>query len=213
MRNRFENFSKPSDSRRQRYRPRPLFLEPIFHRDRSRQCNRHRDRFRHCGKLFAKRAASAQSFCTRVRWGRPENGCARKVFQLRLKQARSRERLSVSKRRHCQSRRRLDQQRQTSKSAPFSAQQQDCATRSFFAKFLDRREVCSLLISLEALELRRRRRSFTIRLAGVAELADALDSKSSDRKIVWVRAPPPASSSTASDCDASPQVQVEHSGS
>jgi hypothetical protein len=29
--------------------------------------------------------------------------------------------------------------------------------------------------------------------AGVAELADALDSKSSDRKIVWVRAPPPAS--------------------
>jgi hypothetical protein len=30
--------------------------------------------------------------------------------------------------------------------------------------------------------------------AGVAELADALDSKSSDRKIVWVRAPPPAGS-------------------
>src|SRR6266480_4888030 len=30
------------------------------------------------------------------------------------------------------------------------------------------------------------------RNAGVAELADALDSKSSDRKIVWVRAPPPA---------------------
>jgi hypothetical protein len=29
--------------------------------------------------------------------------------------------------------------------------------------------------------------------AGVAELADALDSKSSDRKIVWVRSPPPAS--------------------
>ena len=50
--------------------------------------------------------------------------------------------------------------------------------QSFFAKFLDHREVCSLLISLEALELRRWRRSFTIRLAGVAELADALDSKS-----------------------------------
>src|SRR5204862_1636209 len=30
--------------------------------------------------------------------------------------------------------------------------------------------------------------------AGVAELADALDSKSSDRKIVWVRSPPPACS-------------------
>jgi hypothetical protein len=28
--------------------------------------------------------------------------------------------------------------------------------------------------------------------AGVAELADALDSKSSGRKAVWVRAPPPA---------------------
>src|SRR5207245_2124820 len=74
---------------------------------------------------------------------------------------------------------RLDRQRQTSKSRPFSAQQQDCATRSFFAKFLDHREVCSLSISLEALELRRWRRSFTIRLAGVAELADALDSKAS----------------------------------
>ena len=31
--------------------------------------------------------------------------------------------------------------------------------------------------------------------AGVAELADALDSKSSDRKVVWVRAPPPAMNS------------------
>jgi hypothetical protein len=30
--------------------------------------------------------------------------------------------------------------------------------------------------------------------AGVAELADALDSKSSGRKAVWVRAPPPADS-------------------
>jgi hypothetical protein len=29
-------------------------------------------------------------------------------------------------------------------------------------------------------------------------LADALDSKSSDRKIVWVRAPPPADGLTAS---------------
>jgi hypothetical protein len=64
--------------------------------------------------------------------------------------------------------------------------------QSFFAKFLDHHEVCNLSISLEALELRHWHRSFTIRLAGVAELADALDSKSSDRKIVWVRAPPPA---------------------
>jgi hypothetical protein len=31
--------------------------------------------------------------------------------------------------------------------------------------------------------------------AGVAELADALDSKSSGRKVVWVRAPPPAMNS------------------
>jgi hypothetical protein len=29
-------------------------------------------------------------------------------------------------------------------------------------------------------------------LADVAELADALDSKSSDRKVVWVRSPPSA---------------------
>ena len=33
-----------------------------------------------------------------------------------------------------------------------------------------------------------------LRKAGVAELADALDSKSSGRKAVWVRAPPPAGS-------------------
>src|SRR4029077_12413852 len=59
-------------------------------------------------------------------------------------------------------------------------------------EFADREKVCSLSISLEALELRRWRGSFTIHFAGVAELADALDSKSSDRKIVWVRAPPPA---------------------
>ena len=102
--------------------------------------------------------------------------------------------------------------------------------QSLFAKFSDRREVCSLSISSEhrlgtctpsaafspplraptpsrekcafatpteslcseALELRRGLRSFRIPCAGVAELADALDSKSSDRKIVWVRAPPPA---------------------
>ena len=43
-------------------------------------------------------------------------------------------------------------------------------------------------------ELRVRACRFRIPIAGVAELADALDSKSSDRKIVWVRAPPPASS-------------------
>src|SRR5205814_5389865 len=60
----------------------------------------------------------------------------------------------------------------------FFVQQQDCATRSFFAKFLDHREVCNLSISLEALELPRWLRSFAIRLAGVAELADPLDSKS-----------------------------------
>ncbi len=41
----------------------------------------------------------------------------------------------------------------------------------------------AVLVSKAALQLEK---------AGVAELADALDSKSSDRKIVWVRAPPPA---------------------
>jgi hypothetical protein len=49
----------------------------------------------------------------------------------------------------------------------------------------------------------RKRLSFTFEsvvsdfpVAGVAELADALDSKSSGRKAVWVRAPPPADSLT-----------------
>jgi hypothetical protein len=37
--------------------------------------------------------------------------------------------------------------------------------------------------------------TFQSDIAGVAELADALDSKSSDRKVVWVRAPPPAMNS------------------
>ena len=40
---------------------------------------------------------------------------------------------------------------------------------------------------------RHKQNAYVPELAGVAELADALDSKSSDRKIVWVRAPPPAS--------------------
>jgi hypothetical protein len=39
---------------------------------------------------------------------------------------------------------------------------------------------------LEALELRRWHRSFTIRLAGVAELADALDSKFRDRRFYLI---------------------------
>ena len=43
-----------------------------------------------------------------------------------------------------------------------------------------------------ALEVAQQPCSFTSAAAGVAELADALDSKSSDRKIVWVRSPPPA---------------------
>jgi DNA-directed RNA polymerase specialized sigma24 family protein len=43
-----------------------------------------------------------------------------------------------------------------------------------------------------ALELYSWLRSFKFLNAGVAELADALDSKSSGRKAVWVRAPPPA---------------------
>lgn len=42
------------------------------------------------------------------------------------------------------------------------------------------------------LEVARLLRNFALSFAGVAELADALDSKSSDRKIVWVRSPPPA---------------------
>ena len=58
-----------------------------------------------------------------------------------------------------------------------------------------RREVCNLSISSEALELRGEPCSFTSSNAGVAELADALDSKSSGRKAVWVRAPPPAMNS------------------
>ncbi len=33
---------------------------------------------------------------------------------------------------------------------------------------------------------------YSLSIAGVAELADALDSKSSIRKNVWVRLPPPA---------------------
>jgi hypothetical protein len=63
----------------------------------------------------------------------------------------------------------------------------------FYARFSGRREVYNRSSLLEALELPRHLRSFNFPAAGVAELADALDSKSSDRKIVWVRAPPPAS--------------------
>jgi hypothetical protein len=53
----------------------------------------------------------------------------------------------------------------------------------------------------EAFELPHEARILSLPLgtAGVAELADALDSKSSDRKIVWVRAPPPAIGTSATD--------------
>jgi hypothetical protein len=44
-------------------------------------------------------------------------------------------------------------------------------------------------------ELTRESRIVLTPNAGVAELADALDSKSSGRKVVWVRAPPPAMNS------------------
>jgi hypothetical protein len=46
---------------------------------------------------------------------------------------------------------------------------------------------------LSAVELLREARIVPfLQIAGVAELADALDSKSSGREAVWVRAPPPA---------------------
>jgi hypothetical protein len=57
--------------------------------------------------------------------------------------------------------------------------------------FFDFVTLCISVYRSQALELRFRFRSFRL-LAGVAELADALDSKSSGRKVVWVRAPPPA---------------------
>ena len=47
----------------------------------------------------------------------------------------------------------------------------------------------------DEVELMRESRIVLPHNAGVAELADALDSKSSDRKVVWVRAPPPAKNS------------------
>jgi hypothetical protein len=49
-----------------------------------------------------------------------------------------------------------------------------------------------LLVTVSCRLQRLREPVFSEFPAGVAELADALDSKSSDRKIVWVRAPPPA---------------------
>src|SRR4029077_15532884 len=68
-----------------------------------------------------------------------------------------------------------------------------CAARLSCAKFSGRRAVCNRSIWSEAFELLCGPRILSLPFnAGVAELADALDSKSSDRKIVWVRAPPPA---------------------
>src|SRR5438105_4540879 len=64
-----------------------------------------------------------------------------------------------------------------------------CGQLSCCGKFSGRRVRCT---TLAALEVGQQPCSFTSAAAGVAELADALDSKSSDRKIVWVRSPPPA---------------------
>ncbi len=64
----------------------------------------------------------------------------------------------------------------------------------FFAKYSARRAAYRQSISENRLSFRSNPVIFALsHAAGVAELADALDSKSSDRKIVWVRAPPPAS--------------------
>src|SRR2546423_14394832 len=76
-----------------------------------------------------------------------------------------------------------------------------CGTRLFCAKSLDRRAACSLSIWSEAFDSESFRelsfgaksvffRSLSTRRRG--GMADALDSKSSDRKIVWVQVPPPA---------------------
>src|SRR5438552_2778081 len=59
-------------------------------------------------------------------------------------------------------------------------------TQSLCASHSEAATVC------REVELRVRACRFRIPNAGVAELADALDSKSSGRKAVWVRAPPPA---------------------
>ena len=58
-----------------------------------------------------------------------------------------------------------------------------CEKRWFCERFLDRLGAC---------KARKRLLGFLDLEAGVAELADALDSKSGIRKGVWVRAPPPA---------------------
>src|SRR2546430_12105578 len=74
-------------------------------------------------------------------------------------------------------------------------------TRLSCAKFLDRRAACNRSIWWEAFDSESFRelsfaakfvffRSLSTRRRG--GMADALDSKSSDRKIVWVQVPPPA---------------------
>src|SRR2546423_9126565 len=76
-----------------------------------------------------------------------------------------------------------------------------CGTRLFCAKSLDRRAACNRSIWWEAFDSESFRelsfaakfvffRSLSTRRRG--GMADALDSKSSDRKIVWVQVPPPA---------------------
>ena len=62
-------------------------------------------------------------------------------------------------------------------------------TQSLCASHSEAAKVC------REVEVRVRACRFRIPIAGVAELADALDSKSSGRKVVWVRAPPPAMNS------------------
>jgi hypothetical protein len=63
--------------------------------------------------------------------------------------------------------------------------------RSLFAKFSVHRAALASAQTCRKLARAAHKQDACI-TAGVAELADALDSKSSGRKAVWVRAPPPA---------------------
>src|SRR5439155_6212917 len=84
---------------------------------------------------------------------------------------------------------------------PCSDRHPVCGRRLFCAKFLARRAVSNRSIWWEAFDSESFRelsfaakfvffRSLSTRRRG--GMADALDSKSSDRKIVWVQVPPPA---------------------
>ena len=153
MKNAFANFSKHSGNPLLRGRHHQWYRARIFHRDPWLRCD-----------LRPSRPRAMFSLAKRGKLSKPRKRRGPQRSSRFAKPCRHSSRKIQSNRRRNDTRRPLGRRRSSAEASQTSrrssARQQVYATRSSFAKFSDRREVCSLLILSEALELRRGLRSF-----------------------------------------------------